>query len=43
MQIANIFMREVFRFNGIPKVVISDMNIKFTSEFWKELFTNLDT
>ena len=34
VQIAEIFMREVFRLHGIPKTVISDRDVKFTSTFW---------
>jgi len=38
-----IFMKENFRLHGIPKMVISDRDVKFTSNFWKELFAGLDT
>ena len=30
INIANIFMKEIFRLHGIPKVVISDRDVKFT-------------
>ena len=40
---AKIFMKENFRLHGIPKMVISDRDVKFTSNFWKELFAGLDT
>ena len=43
VQIAEKFMREIFRLHGIPKMVISDRNVKFTSTFWKTLFTGLGT
>jgi hypothetical protein len=43
IDIAKIFMKEFFRLHGIPKMVISDRDIKFTSTFWKELFVGLDT
>jgi hypothetical protein len=36
-------MKEIFRLHGIPKMVISDIDIKFTSAFWKELFAGLNT
>ena len=36
-------MREIFRLHGIPKTVISDRYVKFTSAFWKTLFTGLGT
>jgi hypothetical protein len=35
INIAKIFMKENFRLHSIPKMVISDRDIKFTSVFWK--------
>ena len=43
INIANIFMKEVFRLDGIPKVIISDRDVKFTGNFWKSLFQGLNT
>jgi hypothetical protein len=43
INITEIFMKEIFRLHGIPKRVISDRAVKFTSNFWKELFAGLDT
>ena len=43
INIAQIFMKEIFRLHGVPKMVISDREVKFTSSFWKELFTGLNT
>jgi hypothetical protein len=43
INIAEIFMKEIFRLHGIPKMVISDRDVKFTSTFWKELFVGLNT
>jgi hypothetical protein len=43
INIAEIFMKEIFRLHGIPKMVISDRDVKFTSTFWKELFAGLNT
>ena len=43
INIADIFMKEIFRLHGISKVVISDRDVKFTSNFWKSLFKGLDT
>ena len=43
VQIVDIFMKEIFRLHGIPKMVISDRDVKFTSAFWKTLFTGLGT
>jgi hypothetical protein len=35
INIAEIFMKDIFRLHGIPKMVISDRDAKFTSNFWK--------
>eukprot|EP00253_Pinus_taeda_P016502 PITA_16502 len=42
-QIAHIFMHNIFRLHGLPKNIISDRNVKFTSAFWKTLFAELGT
>jgi len=41
VQIANIFMQNIFRLHGLPKSIISDRDVKFTSAFWKALFEGL--
>ena len=41
--IADIFMKQVFRLHGIPKLIISDRDPKFTGNFQKSLFKGLDT
>lgn len=43
VQIADISVREIFRLHGIPKMVISERDVKFTSAFWKALFIGLGT
>ena len=43
INIAKIFMKEIFRLHSIPKMVISDRDVKFTYAFWKELFAGLNT
>jgi hypothetical protein len=43
IKIVEISMKEIFRLHGIPKMVISDRDVKFTSTFWKELFAGLNT
>ena len=35
--IVDIFMKEFFRLHGIPKIIISDRDPKFTVNFWKSL------
>ena len=41
--IAQIFMKEIFRLHGLPKEIVYDRDPKFTSNFWKGLFVDLDT
>jgi hypothetical protein len=36
--VADIFMKEVARLHEIPKTIVSDKDLKFTSNFWKGLF-----
>ena len=43
VNIADIFMKEIFRLHGVPKVIISDRDTKFTGNFWKALFKFLGT
>ena len=43
INIADIFMKEIFRLHGVPKVAISDKDAKFTGIFWKSLFKGLGT
>jgi hypothetical protein len=41
--VVDIYMREVSRFHGIPKIIVSDRDPKFTSKFWKGLFKGFKT
>ena len=41
--IVDIFMKKIFHLHGIPEMIISDRDHKFTSNFWKSLFKGLDT
>ena len=43
VHIANIFLKEIIRLHGIPKMVIFDRDVKFTSNFSKSLFVVLET
>jgi hypothetical protein len=38
VNIADVYMREFYRLQGIPKTIVSDRDPKFTSNFWKGLF-----
>ena len=39
--VAQLFFNHVFRLHGLPKVIVSDRNAKFTSKFWQSLFQPL--
>ena len=41
--IVNIFMKEIFKLHGLPKAIVSDRDVKLTSNFWKGLFEDLGT
>jgi hypothetical protein len=36
--IEEIYMREIDRLHGVPKKIVSNQYLKFTSNFWKDLF-----
>lgn len=40
---AKLFIDEVFKFHGMPKDIVSDRDVKFTSRFWKSVFEQLGT
>jgi hypothetical protein len=39
--VAQLFIREVFRLHGMPKHMVTDRDPKFTSNFWKEFFAQV--
>ena len=41
--IADIFLKHIFQLHGVPKVIISNRDPKFTGKFWKSLFQGLNT
>jgi hypothetical protein len=43
IDIANIFMKEIFKLHGMPKEIVFDRDTKFTSNFWKSLMVGLET
>ena len=42
VNIADIFLKEIFRLHGIPKVIISDQDVKFIENFWRSLFSRFE-
>ena len=43
VNIAYIFMKDIFRLHSVSKVTISDRHTNFTGNFWKALFKGLGT
>jgi hypothetical protein len=43
IDIVNIFMKEIFRLHGMPREIVSDIDKKFTSRFWKSLMAGFKT
>ena len=41
--VVDMFYREVMRFHGMPRTIVSDRNTKFLSYFWKTLWFKLGT
>jgi hypothetical protein len=41
--IVDMFVREITQFHDIPKTIVSDRDLKFTSMFWKGLFKGFKT
>ena len=41
INIADIFMKEIFKLHGVPKILIWDRDAKFIGKFWKDLFKGL--
>ena len=43
LDIARLFVKEIFRLHGLPMRIVSDRDAKFTSKFWSSLFQALGT
>ena len=35
-QIVEVFCKNINKLHGVPKIIVSDRDAKFTSNFWKE-------
>jgi len=42
-EVAKLFFQNVVRIHGLPLLIISDRDVKFTSNFWKSLFKSFNT
>ena len=42
-QVAELFLREVFRLHGLPKIIVSDRDSRFMGGFWQEIFRLVGT
>jgi hypothetical protein len=40
-QLADIFVASVFRLHGLPRVIVSDRDTRFTGHFWQAIFKRL--
>ena len=40
-QVARVFMDIIYKLHGLPKIIVSDRDNIFLSNFWKEIFKNL--
>jgi hypothetical protein len=43
IDIAQVFMKEIFRLYGMPKEIVFDKDMEFTSKFWKSLMAGLES
>jgi hypothetical protein len=43
LQVAQVFIDNIYRLHGLPQVIVSDRDCIFTSTLWKELFRLSDT
>ena len=43
INIVDIFMRKISLLLGIPKIVITNHDAKYTSNFWTSMFKGMDT
>ena len=37
-QVAQLFFKYIFKYHGLPEIIMSDRDPRLTSGFWQELF-----
>jgi hypothetical protein len=42
-QLAELYMSWIVCLHGVPKIIVSDRGMQFTSRFWKQLHESMDT
>ena len=42
-KLTRLYVKEIVRLHGIPKSIVSDRDLRFTSQFWKSLQAALGT
>ena len=42
-EVVSLFFKDIFRLHGLPKIIISDRDSKFTSALWNKLFGLVET
>jgi transposase InsO family protein len=42
-QVAQLFLKDVYRLHGLPRRIISDRDVRFTEQFWQELHRLVQT
>ena len=42
-QLAKLYLKEIYRLHGLSRTIICDRDPRFTSSFWKTLFSQLQT
>lgn len=41
--VAHLFFKEIVKLHSVPKSIILDRDVKFTSDFWREFWKRLNT